>query len=77
MLVKNAPFIFNNDFSNAFNRLKEALVSAPIISPSDWALHFEIICNASDHSMGRCLVRGKKTSFMLYTMQVELLQRPS
>ena len=38
LLVKDAPFIFNDDCSNAFNRLKEALVLTPIILPLDW--HF-------------------------------------
>ena len=32
LLVKDAPFIFNDDCSNAFNGLKKALVSALIIS---------------------------------------------
>ena len=43
LLVKDSPFIFNDDCLNAFNRLKEALVSTPIISPPDWALPFEIM----------------------------------
>ena len=59
MLVKDAPFIFNDDCSNAFNRLKEALVSTPIISPLDWALPFEIMCDASDHAMGAVLGQRK------------------
>ena len=45
LLVKDAPFEFNNDCLNAFNRLKEALVSASFISPPDWALPFEIMCD--------------------------------
>ena len=59
LLVKDAPFIFNDDCSNAFNRLKEALVSIPIILPPDWALPFEIMCDASDHTMGAVLGQRK------------------
>ena len=68
LLVKDAPFEFNNDCLNAFNRLKEALVSAPIISPPDWALLFEIMCDASDRAMGAVLSqrRDKKLHVIYY-----------
>ena len=33
LLVKDAPFVFTNDCLLAFDRLKEALISAPIIQP--------------------------------------------
>ena len=59
LLVKDAPFIFNEDCLIAFNRLNEALVSALIISPSYWTLPFEIMCDASDHAMGTVLGQRK------------------
>ena len=33
--IKDVPFIFDDACLSAFNRLKETLVSAPIIIPSD------------------------------------------
>jgi len=36
-------------------RLKEALVTAPIIQPPDWNLPFEIMCDASDYAVGAVL----------------------
>ena len=59
LLVKDAPFVFDDDCLNAFNRLKEALVSAPIISPPDWELPFEIMCDSSDYAMGAVLGQRK------------------
>jgi hypothetical protein len=36
----------------SFHTLKEALISTPIIQPSDWHLPFEIMCDASDYAVG-------------------------
>ena len=35
LLAKDSPFMFTNDFLEAFNKLKQALISAPIIQPPD------------------------------------------
>ena len=45
LLAKDAPFLFTNDCLEAFNRLKQGLISTSIIQPLDWSLPFEIICN--------------------------------
>ncbi|XP_074301341.1 uncharacterized protein LOC141632723 [Silene latifolia] len=39
--------------------LKQALILAPIIQPSDWELPFEIICDASDYAQGAVLGQRK------------------
>jgi hypothetical protein len=39
--------------------LKEALISTPIIEPSDWYLPFEIRCDASDYAVGAVLGQSK------------------
>jgi hypothetical protein len=44
---------------NAFHTLKKALISVPIIQPLDWALLFEIICDASDYAFGAVLSQTK------------------
>ena len=59
LLNKDVPFEFNNACLRAFNRLKEALISAPIITPPDWSLPFEIMCDASDHAAGTVLGQRK------------------
>jgi hypothetical protein len=44
---------------NAFHTLRKALISAPIIQPPDWALPFEIMCDASDYAVGVVLGQTK------------------
>ncbi|XP_074290510.1 uncharacterized protein LOC141617227 [Silene latifolia] len=46
LLAKDTPFEFTNRCHDAFNRLKQALMSAPIIQPPDWNLPFELMCDA-------------------------------
>ena len=42
------PFVFDDDCKDAFEVLKKALITAPIVQPPDWNLPFEIMCDASD-----------------------------
>ena len=53
LLAKDAPFEFTDECLKAFNTLKKALVSAPIIQPMDWSLPFEIMCDAVTLLLGR------------------------
>ena len=55
LLINNVPFVFVDVCLSAFDRLKKALVSAPIITPPDWSLPFEIMCDASDYTIGAVL----------------------
>ena len=45
------PFDFNEACFKSWEKLKQDLVSAPIISVPDWAQPFEIISNASDFTI--------------------------
>jgi hypothetical protein len=54
LLAKNVPFEFYDACLRSFEILKKALISAPIIQPSDCSLPFEIICDASDMLWGQC-----------------------
>jgi len=54
LLLKDVDFVFDDSCLKAFCRLKEALVTAPIIQPPDWNLPFEIMCDASDYAVGQC-----------------------
>ncbi|CAN6566302.1 unnamed protein product [Malus baccata var. baccata] len=60
LLQKDVAFDFNEECEKAFNHLKEMLTSAPIIVPSDWSLHFELMCDASDYALGAVLGQRKE-----------------
>ena len=59
LLDKDAPYVFDDSCSMAFNAIKEKLVSAPIMIVLDWNESFEIICDASDFAVGAIL--GQRT----------------
>jgi hypothetical protein len=66
LLAKDAPFLFNDECHEAFQILKKALISTPIIQPPDWKLPFEIMCDASDFAVGAVLAKPRIRSTMLY-----------
>jgi hypothetical protein len=53
-------FDFDEKCLAAFQTLKCALVSAPIIQPPDWSQPFEIMCDASDYAVGAVLGQRKE-----------------
>ena len=55
ILQKDVPFVFDDDCVEAFETLKKALISAPIVQPPDWNLPFQIMCDASDYAVGAVL----------------------
>ena len=55
LLQKDVPFVFDDDCVEAFETLKKALISAPIVQPPNWNLPFEIMCDASDYVVGAIL----------------------
>ena len=59
MLQKDVPFDFTEECEVAFRKIEELLISAPIIQPPDWNLHFEIMCDASDYAVGAVLGQRK------------------
>nr|XP_043612624.1 uncharacterized protein LOC122584647 [Erigeron canadensis] len=61
LLEKDVPFVFDKDCLDAFNLLKESLTNSPIMTPPDWSLPFELMCDASDYALGAVLgQRGDK-----------------
>jgi hypothetical protein len=52
LLQKDVPFVFYADCKEAFETLKKALTTAPIVQPPDSNLPFEIMCDASDFVLG-------------------------
>ncbi|KAK1670361.1 hypothetical protein QYE76_058520 [Lolium multiflorum] len=55
LLQKDVPFVFDDDCKEAFETLKKALTTGPIVEPPDWNLPFEIMCDASDFAVGAVL----------------------
>ncbi|KAM2395350.1 hypothetical protein ACFX1X_032725 [Malus domestica] len=48
LLQKDVSFKFNEACEKAFKHLKDLLTTAPIITPPDWSIPFELMCDASD-----------------------------
>ena len=66
LLQRDIPFIFDDDYVEAFETLKKALISAPIVQPPDWNLPVEIMCDASDYVVGDVL--GQRVDKKLYVI---------
>ncbi|KAL1549191.1 hypothetical protein AAHA92_17323 [Salvia divinorum] len=66
LLQNEVEFDFDQSCKNAFQLLKEKLVTAPIIRSPDWNLPFEIMCDASDLAVGAVL--GQKVDGKSYVI---------
>jgi len=55
LLSKDKDFYIDNEGQHAFQGLKQSLIEAPILRCPDWALPFEIMCDASDYAVGGVL----------------------
>jgi len=55
LLAKDVSFTFDDESINSWEKLKKGLISTPIISAPDWSKPVEIMCNASDFSIGAVL----------------------
>ncbi|KAK1411652.1 hypothetical protein QVD17_38209 [Tagetes erecta] len=63
LLEKDAPFEFDESCVRAFEVLKDKLVNALIMVAPDWALPFELMCDASDYAVGAVLGQRKDKHF--------------
>ncbi|CAM8947563.1 unnamed protein product [Rhodiola kirilowii] len=72
LLCNDTKLRFNEECLVAFEKLKKALVSAPIIQPLNWDLPFELMCDASDYAIGAVLGQrmDKKLHAIHYTSKV-------
>nr|GEW22138.1 reverse transcriptase domain-containing protein [Tanacetum cinerariifolium] len=52
---KDTPFIFSPECVDAFQTLKRKLTEAPILIAPDWDMPFELMCDASDFTIGAVL----------------------
>ena len=63
LLEKDTKFNFDESCQNSFEEIKSLLVEAPIIAKPDWNREFEIMCDASDFSMGAVLGQKAEKEF--------------
>jgi len=63
MLNKDVVFVFNDECLEVFNTLKAKLLSAPVITATDWGQKFELMCDASDYAVGAVLGQRKGKIF--------------
>ncbi|CAN6712883.1 unnamed protein product [Malus baccata var. baccata] len=61
LLAKDACFDFNADCHDAFNKLKDLFISAPIITAPDWTLPFELMCDVSDYALPYVIYYASRT----------------
>ena len=67
LLSKDVPFTWSQTCDTAFAKLKNMLVSPPIMRSPNWDLPFEIMCDASDYAIGAVLgQREDKKAFVIY-----------
>src|SRR5580698_2282554 len=68
LLSKDAPFIWTEACENAFGKLKASLTTPPIVRAPDWAMPFELMCDANDYAIGAVLGQrhGKEPCVISY-----------
>ena len=55
LLEKDAKFYWEKDCQKSFEEMKSHLTTAPIVREPNWQLPFEVMCDASDISIGAVL----------------------
>ena len=67
-LTKDVEFVFNDDCKHAFDELKKCLISPPIVQAPNYALPFELLCDASDKAVGAALgqKQGRESHVICY-----------
>ena len=51
LLQKDVDFIFDEGCKEAYDCLKKALTTTPIIQAPDWTATFELMCDASNYAL--------------------------
>ena len=55
LICKDKDFIIDEEGKSTFVMLKQALIKTPILQSPNWDLPFEIMCDASDYTVGAVL----------------------
>nr|GEW20075.1 hypothetical protein [Tanacetum cinerariifolium] len=67
LLEKETPFVFSKDCIDSFETLKKKLTEAPILVVFNWNLPFELMCDASDYTIGAVL--GQQMLAVVYAFE--------
>ncbi|XP_024013196.1 uncharacterized protein LOC112087517 [Eutrema salsugineum] len=59
LLCKDVEFLFDQECHEVFKKIKQALISAPIVQAPDWSLPFDIMTDALDFAVGAVLGQKK------------------
>ena len=54
-LKKGKKFVFTEEAAQAFEQIKEALITSPVLQNPDFKKHFDIQCDASNNGIGALL----------------------
>lgn len=68
-MTKDIKFEFDDKCLHVFLVLKEKLIIASVLVDQDWSLPFELMCDASDTTIGLVWVKGKIKCFIPFIMQ--------
>ena len=71
VIEKECKFYFDRSCLKGFGELKEKIVSAPIIISPDWSKLFEVMCDASEVTLGVVLGQRRKKILHPFTMLVK------
>nr|GEU36668.1 reverse transcriptase domain-containing protein [Tanacetum cinerariifolium] len=63
LLKKDNPFIFSQECIEAFQTLKRKLTEAPILIALNWDMPFELMCDASNFTIGAVLGKRQDKHF--------------
>lgn len=63
LLKKNAKFDWDYECEQAFNQLRRALVTSPILVPPDWEKEFHVQVDASAYAIGSVLCQADSKGF--------------
>ncbi|XP_073019319.1 uncharacterized protein [Primulina eburnea] len=54
LLIKDVRFDFSDECVQAFQVLKDKLITAPVMIAPDWGSPFEVMCDANDTALEQC-----------------------
>ncbi|XP_040971345.1 uncharacterized protein, partial [Gossypium hirsutum] len=75
---KNSPFVWTDEQENSFNKLKECLTNAPLLSLPDFNKTFEIECDASGIGIGAALMQdGRPIAYFSEKLNGATLNYPT
>ena len=76
LLEKEMKFVFDKKSMQAFAVLKIKIIEALILTSPNWALSFELMCDANDVVVEACWGKEKRRCSTQYIMQAKRWMQP-